>query len=69
MKKNLGSNDRIVRIILAVILAALYFTNVVSGTLGTVLLILAIILLLTSLISFCPLYFPLGISTLKKKKD
>ena len=69
MKKNLGSTDRIVRIILAVILAALYFTNVVSGTLGTILLILAIILLLTSLISFCPLYFPLGISTLKKKKD
>ena len=69
MKKNMSSTDRIVRIILAVILAALYFTNVVSGTLGTVLLILAIILLLTSLISFCPLYFPLGISTLKKKKD
>jgi len=67
MKANMGSTDRIVRIILAVVIAVLYFTNVITGTLGTILLILAIVFLLTSLVSFCPLYLPFGISTMKKK--
>lgn len=67
MTKNMGSADRIIRIILAAVMAALYFTGTVAGTLGLVLLILAIVFLLTSFISFCPLYLPFGISTRKSK--
>lgn len=67
MKKNMGSIDKTVRIIIAVILGVLFFTNIISGTLGIVLLVLAGIFVLTSFISFCPLYLPLGINTCKKK--
>lgn len=63
MKKNMGSVDRIVRVVLAAILAILFFTKVVTGTIGIILLALAAIFLLTSVISFCPLYAPFGIST------
>ena len=66
MKKNMGSVDRIVRLVLAVVMAALYFSNVLTGTFGIVLVALAGIFLLTSLISFCPLYAPFGLSTCKK---
>jgi hypothetical protein len=68
MKKNMGSVDRIVRIILAAVFAALYFTNTVSGTLGMVLLVLGGVFLFTSVISFCPLYTLLGINTCPVKK-
>lgn len=67
MKKNVGSADKIVRIILAVVLAVLYYTGTVSGVAGIVSLVLAVVLVATSLISFCPLYWPFGISTGKKK--
>jgi hypothetical protein len=67
MKKNMGNADRMVRIIIAAIVAILFFTNVISGTVGVVLLVLAGIFVLTSLISFCPLYAPFGISTCKRK--
>ncbi|HMR43785.1 MAG TPA: DUF2892 domain-containing protein [Saprospiraceae bacterium] len=63
----MGSTDKIVRIILAVVFAALYFTGTVSGTFGLVLLILGAVFLLTSVVSFCPLYAPFGISTCKTK--
>jgi hypothetical protein len=63
MKKNMGNSDKIVRILLAVVFAALYFTGTVSGTLGLVLVVVAGIFVLTSLVSFCPLYTLLGIST------
>lgn len=63
MKKNMGKTDRIIRTIVAIVVAILYYTGVVSGTLGTVLLVLAGVFLLTSFISFCPLYYPLGLST------
>lgn len=66
MKKNMGSTDRVIRVILAIVFALLYFTGTVSGTLGLVLLILGAIFLLTSVVSFCPLYAPFGISTRKK---
>jgi hypothetical protein len=66
MKKNMGTTDKIIRIILAVIIAVLYFTNVIPGTLGIILLVLAVIFLATSFISFCPLYLPFGISTCKR---
>lgn len=67
MKKNMGTADRVIRIILAGILVGLYFGNVVTGTVGIILLALAGIFVLTSLISFCPLYAPFGISTCKTK--
>ncbi len=63
MKKNMGSADRIIRVIIAAIVAVLYFTGTITGTLGIVLLVLAGIFVLTSLVSFCPLYAPFGIKT------
>lgn len=70
MKKNMGSTDRIIRILIAAIVGVLYFTGTISGTLGIVMLILAGVFVLTSLISFCPLYAPFGIKTssLKARK-
>ena len=65
MKKNMGSTDKIIRVIVAILIAVLYFTNVISGTLAIVLMVLGGIFLLTSLVSFCPLYAPFGISTCK----
>lgn len=68
MKKNMGSMDRVVRILLAVVFAALYFTGTVTGTLGLVLVAAAGIFALTSVISFCPLYPIFGINTCSAKK-
>ena len=65
MKSNMGTIDRIIRVVLAIIMAVLYFTGTVSGTVGIILLVLAGVFLLTSLISFCPLYLPFKISTRK----
>jgi len=66
MKKNMGTADRIIRILIAAVFAYLYFGGVVTGTLGLVLVILGGVFVLTSLVSFCPLYAPFGISTCKK---
>lgn len=66
MKKNMGMADRIIRILAAAAIAILYFTNQISGTLGIILLVVAGVFLLTSFISFCPLYLPFGIRTNKK---
>ncbi len=63
MKKNMGSVDKIVRIIAALAIAALYFTGTVSGTLGIVLLVLAGVFVATSFVSFCPLYAIVGLNT------
>jgi len=68
MKKNMGNADRIIRVILAIIIAVLYYTNVISGTVGIVLLVLGGVFVLTSLISFCPLYAPFGIKTCATKE-
>lgn len=67
MKKNMGNVDRIIRVLLAVIFAALYFTGTVSGTLGLVLVILGAVFVLTSIVSFCPLYAIVGLSTCPTK--
>lgn len=67
MKKNMGSADRIIRVIIAAILIVLYFTGTITGTLGIVLIALSVIFVLTSIISFCPLYLPFGINTLRRK--
>ena len=69
MKKNMGVTDRVARVIIAAILAILYFTDTVTGTLGIVLLVVAGVFLLTSLLSFCPLYFPCGMKTNKIKEN
>ncbi len=66
MRKNMGSADRVIRILVAVAVIALYFGNLISGTTAIVLLVLAGIFILTSFISFCPLYLPFKLSTRKK---
>ena len=67
MKKNMGTIDRVVRVILAVVVVVLYFAGMISGTAAVILGILAVIFLLTSMVGFCPLYAPFGISTMKKE--
>jgi hypothetical protein len=67
MKKNLGNVDRILRVGYAVLVAILFFTNVISGTTGIILLVAGIILALTSLVSFCPIYWMFGWKTSKKE--
>jgi len=68
MKSNLNSIDRLVRIILALVLAVLIFSGVLTGAAGIILGIVGIVLLATGIISFCPLYHILGISTAKDEK-
>jgi hypothetical protein len=65
MKKNMGSTDKIIRFILAAIFVILYFTGTITGTAGIILLVLAGVFVLTSLVSFCPIYAPFGLSTCK----
>jgi len=67
MKKNMGTADKIIRILVALVIIGLYFMHQISGTLAIVGLILSGIFILTSFISFCPLYLPFGISTRKKE--
>jgi hypothetical protein len=67
MKANMGTADRILRVIVAAVIAGLFFANVITGTLGYILLALAGVFVLTSVISFCPLYVPFGLSTCPKK--
>ena len=66
MKKNMGTIDKVIRILVAVVIAILFYTNVITGLLGIVLMVLGAIFVVTSLISFCPLYLPFGINTGKK---
>ena len=63
MKKNMGMADRVIRSLIAVVIAVLYFTGVLGGTLALILGVVAVVFLLTSLVSFCPGYLPFGIST------
>lgn len=66
MKKNMGRNDRLLRVLIVSVIVVLYLTDVVGGTLGTVLLALSGVSLLTALLGFCPLYLPFGFSTCRK---
>ena len=66
MKKNMGSTDKVIRIILALVVAILYYTGVINGTVAIILGILAIVFVVTSFVGFCPLYFPFKLSTKKK---
>ena len=61
MKQNMGTTDKVVRILVAIAIAVLYFTNQISGTVAIVLLVLAGVFILTSMLSFCPLYLAFGI--------
>lgn len=67
MKKNMGVTDKRMRVLMAIVIASLYFTKMIDGTLAIVLLGVAIVFLLTSFISFCPLYLPFGITTIRRK--
>jgi hypothetical protein len=69
MTKNLGNIDRIVRVLLSITFAVLYFTGTIAGTLGLVLVVLGGIFLATSLISWCPIYAVLGIKTCPLNKN
>jgi len=67
MKRNMGLLDRTIRLLLTIVIAILYQTKVITGTLAIVLLVIAVIFLITSLFGFCPVYALLGISTIKKR--
>ena len=67
MPKNMGLVDRIARLVLAVVIAILFFTGQLTGTAAIILGAIAVIFVLTSIVAFCPLYFPFKISTAKKK--
>lgn len=68
MKKNMGNLDKVIRVLVAILILVLYLTHEISGTIAIILLILAGIFILTSFVSFCPLYLPFGISTKYTKK-
>ena len=65
----MGTTDRVIRFIVAAVIGVLYYTGTISGTLGVVLLVLGLLFVLTSFISFCPLYTPFGISTCANKNS
>jgi len=65
----MGNLDRTLRFLIAAALIALYYNGTISGILGIVLVVFAIVFFLTSFIGFCPLYLPFGIKTCKAKKE
>ena len=67
MKKNMGSYDKLIRLVVAIVLIILYYKGAFGSTLGIVVLVVAFVLTLTSLMSFCPLYTLFGLNTCKKK--
>jgi len=67
MKQNMGIIDRVARVIIAIIIANLFITKLLTGIVGIIALILAAIFILTSVVSFCPLYLPFGFSTCPNK--
>lgn len=69
MKKNMGKVDRLIRILIALVIGALLVTDKITGTLGIVLAIVAIVFAVTSLVSWCPAYMPFGISTCEESSD
>jgi len=66
LNKNMGTLDRIIRVVIAAVIAVLYFTGNLSGLAAIILGILAVVFVATSLVSFCPLYLPFGLSTRKE---
>jgi hypothetical protein len=68
MKLNMGSFDRGFRLLIALIIGILFFTNIITGTLGIILLVLAGVFLFTSVLGFCPLYALFGLNTCPRLK-
>lgn len=68
MTKNMGSTDKLIRLSIAAIIAFLYYNGTISGTLGIILGLIAIVFALTSLVNFCPLYTLIGVNTCSTKK-
>jgi len=68
MKKNMGSIDKAIRLLVAALIVVLVVTKVITGTLAIVLIILGAVFVLTSIVSVCPMYIPFGIRTLKNKQ-
>ena len=68
MKKNMGNIDKIIRLLIAAVISILFLTHSISGTLGIILLVVSGVFLLTSLISFCPLYTFIGLNTCSTEK-
>jgi Protein of unknown function (DUF2892) len=66
MKTNMGNLDRSLRILVAVVIAILYAANIITGVLAVVLVVVAVAFVITSLIGFCPLYLPFGLSTKRR---
>jgi O-antigen/teichoic acid export membrane protein len=69
MRKNIGTTDRVIRLVMAAVIALLYVTDVLSGTWALILGLFALILLLSAWMRVCPLYIPFGMNTFKKKKS
>jgi hypothetical protein len=67
MKKNVGTIDKAIRLLVAVVVVALYFTHLITGVLAVILLAVAVIFVVTSLLSLCPIWLALGVSTRKKE--
>ena len=67
MKKNMGTIDKAIRVLLAAVVVLLYFTNVISGTLAIILLAISAVFVITCMAGVCPLYLPFGLSTKKKE--
>ncbi len=68
MKTNMGLIDRAIRALIAIVFVTLFYTGVITGIWGIVLIVVSAVFLFTSMISFCPLYLPFGINTVGKKK-
>ena len=69
MKKNMGTADKFIRVLIGILIAILYYMNIISGITAIIILAVGILLLITSLIGFCPLYTVFGIRTTKKAQD
>lgn len=69
MKKNMGTVDSILRIVVAAIIITLYLMNLITGTMAIILFVLAIVFILTGFLQFCPLYLPFGINTRKTDEN
>jgi hypothetical protein len=68
MTQNMGSLDRILRTLAAIVVGILYATGTIGGTTALVLGLLAVVFLLTSFVGTCPLYLPIGLSTRRKQR-
>lgn len=69
MKKNMGNADRVIRVIIAIVFVSLYYTGTLTGFIGITLMILSTIFVITSFLSFCPIYAIVGIDSCPAKKS